>query len=88
MRQTPATQYQVFTFPYLSSEGKLKVTLNALDANGSVLTTKTLTDVPVTRNRITCCKGPLFGDDDYDIHQTASGITVNPDWDGEDFYEF
>lgn len=87
MRQR-AQQYQVFTFPYLSAEGKLKVTLNALDANGSVLTTKTLADVPVTRNRITRCTGPLFGDGDYDIHQTSFGISVNPDWDGEDEYIF
>lgn len=82
------TQYAVFTFPYMATECTLKMTLNALDAKGSVLTTKTLTDVPVTRNRITRCMGPLFGDDDYDIYQTAFGISVNPDWDGEDFYEF
>jgi hypothetical protein len=88
IRQAPSAQYQVFTFPYLSAEGKLKVTLTALDANGSVLTTKTLSDVPVTRNRITRCTGPLFGEGDYDIYQTAFGITVNADWDGEDFYEF
>lgn len=88
MRQAPASRYAVFTFPYMAADGKLKVTLNALDTNGSVLTTKTLSDVPVTRNRITRCTGPLFGDDDYDIYQTAFGITVNTDWDGEDFYEF
>ena len=88
MRQVPTARYAVFTFPYMAADGKLKVTLNALDANGSVLTTKTLTDVPVTRNRITRCTGPLFGDGDYDIYQTAFGISVNPDWDGEDFYEF
>lgn len=87
MRQR-AQQYQVFTFPYLSAEGTLKVTINALDAGGNVLTTKTLSDVPVTRNRITRCTGELFGDGDFEIHQTAFGITVNPDWDGEDFYEF
>lgn len=88
MRQAPAAQYAVFTFPYMAADGKLKVTLAALDANGSVLTTKTLSDVPVTRNRITRCTGPLFGDGDYDIYQTVFGITVNADWDGEDFYEF
>lgn len=87
-RGNRATQYQVFTFPYLSAEGKLKITLNALDGAQNVLTTKVLSDVPVTRNRITRCAGPLFGDGDYDIYQTAFGITVNADWDGEDFYEF
>ena len=87
-RGNRATQYQVFTFPYMSAEGKLKVTLNALDADGNVLTTKTLTDVPVTRNRITRCTGVLFGDGDFDIYQTTFGITVNTDWDGVIDYPF
>jgi hypothetical protein len=77
-----------FTFPYLSDEGKLKITISALDADQNVLTTKTLTDVPVTRNRITHCQGTLFGDGDFTIYQTAFGISVNTDWDGEDYYHF
>ena len=55
------------------------MTVTALDADQNVLTTKVLTDVPVTRNRITRCQGPLFGDGDYTIYQTAFGITVNTD---------
>lgn len=77
-----------FTFPYLSDEGKLKITISALDADQNVLTTKTLPDVPVTRNRITHCQGTLFGDGDFTIYQTAFGISVNTDWDGEDYYQF
>jgi hypothetical protein len=77
-----------FTFPYMSDEGTLKMTVTALDKDQNVLTTKVLTDVPVTRNRITRCQGPLFGDGDYTIYQTAFGITVNTDWAGEDFYTF
>ena len=87
MRQR-AQQYQVFTFPYLSAEGTLKMTLNALDAGGNVLTTRTLTDVPVTRNRITRCTGVLFGDGDFDIKQTTFGISINDEWDGETEYYF
>jgi hypothetical protein len=87
-RPNRATQYQVFTFPYMATDGVLKVTLSALDADGNVLTTKTLTDVPVTRNRITKCTGPLFGEGDYTIIQTGFGITVNGDWDGEIEYNF
>lgn len=87
MRQR-AQQYQVFTFPYLSAEGTLKVTLFALDAGGNVLTTKVLTDVPVTRNRITRCTGVLFGDGDFDIKQVGFGITVETDWDGINEYTF
>ena len=87
-RENRATQYQVFTFPYLSADGKLKVTLTALEKDQNVLTTKVLSDVPVTRNRITRCTGDLFGDGDFKIHQTAFGITVNPDWDGIIDYQF
>ena len=87
-RQNRATQYQVFTFPYLSTEGVLKVTISALDANQNVLTTKVLTDVPITRNRITKCTGKLFGDGDFDINQTTFGISINDEWDGEIEYHF
>lgn len=78
----------IFTFPYLSADGNLKVTLNALDKDQNVLTTKVLSDVPVTRNRITKCTGPLFSEGDYNIIQTGFGITVNTDWDGEIEYHF
>jgi len=87
-RTMRASQYAVFTFPYMSTDGTLKITLNALDADGNALTTKVLSDVPVTRNRITRCTGELFGDGDFEIHQTAFGITVNPDWDGIIEYQF
>ena len=87
-RLNRATQYHVFTFPYLSTEGVLKVTLSALDANQDVLTTKVLTDVPITRNRITKCTGQLFGEGEFDINQTTFGISVNDDWDGEIEYHF
>lgn len=86
--RTKSTQYAVFTFPYMSANGTLKITLNALDENQSVLTTKTLTDIPVTRNRITKCTGPLFYPGDYDIKQTTFGLTVNDDWEGEINYNF
>ena len=83
-----SAHYYVFTFPYMSDEGLLKVTLTALDADQNALTTKVLTDVPVTRNRITKCSGPLFGEGDYTILQTGFGITVDTDWDGINYYTF
>lgn len=88
LRTAPASHYYAFTFPYMSKDGMLKVTLSAMDTDGNVLTTNTLTDVPVTRNRITKCTGPLFGEGDYNIIQTGFGITVNTDWDGEIEYHF
>lgn len=82
------TEYAVFTFPYMATECTLKMTLNALDANGNMLTTRTLTDVPVTRNRITRCTGVLFGEGNFDIKQTTFGIAVENDWDGINEYTF
>lgn len=81
-------EYHFFTFPYMSDEGLLKVTLSALDADQNVLATKVLQNVPVTRNRITTYTGTLFTDEPGEITQTAFGISVNGDWDGEDTYYF
>jgi hypothetical protein len=77
-----------FTFPYMATECKLKVTLYALDADQNILTTKVITDVPVTRNRISTYRGTLFTDEPGEIIQTAFGISVNGDWAGEDQYNF
>jgi len=88
-RQRNATAvYEAYTFPYLSKSCALKVTLSALASDGTIITTKTMTDVPVARNRITTYTGPLFTDGPTEITQTAFGFTVNPDWDGEDHYTF
>ena len=80
--------YQVFTLPYLSATGTLKMTISALTASGEVIKKKTIDAVPVTRNRITTYTGPLFTDGAGTITQSGFGFTVNPDWDGEDKYEF
>ena len=80
--------YQVFTFPYLSATGTLKMTISALTASGEVIKKKTLDAVPITRNRITTYTGPLFTDGAGTITQSGFGFTVNPDWDGEDQYNF
>ena len=87
-RQAQGADYCVFTFPYLAKSCTLKMTLSALTADGTVLTQKTISDVPVTRNRITTYSGTLFDDTPGDITQTAFGLSVNPEWDGEDFYHF
>ena len=80
--------HQAYTFPYLATSCLLKITVSATDMDGTVIRKRVFEDVPVTRNRITRCQGPLFGDGDYTIYQTAFGITVNTDWAGEDFYTF
>ena len=80
--------YQVFTFPYMATTGTLKMTISALTASGDVIKKKTLETIPITRNRITSYTGPLFSEGEGTITQSGFGFTVNPDWDGEDRYEF
>ena len=80
--------YQVYTFPYLSTSCSLKVTISALTDDGTVIRQRTITDVPMTRNRITTYEGPFFSEGDGNITQSDFGFTVNADWDGEDIYEF
>ena len=80
--------YQVYTFPYLSNTGALKVTVSAMSSDGTVLRKLTLTDVPVTRNRITTYTGALFSDDPGSITQSGFGFTADPEWAGEDTFYF
>jgi len=86
--RNPANEYQCYTFPYMSNKGKLQVTLTALNADGAIIRSRTIADVPVTRNRITTYEGPLFEEGDGDIYQTVFGLTVNGEWDGEDHFTF
>ena len=88
-RQLSESQvYQVYTFPYLSDTGVLKMTLTAYDAQGNTLRQRVFDAVPVTRNRITTYTGQFFDGTEGHFTQTAFGFTVNGDWDGEDQYEF
>ena len=83
-----AERYQVFTFPYLSDTGVLKMTLSMQTADGTVMAQKVIEEVPVTRNRITRYTGHLFDDTPGEITQTGFGFTVDADWDGIDDYMF
>ena len=80
--------YQVFTFPYLAASGVLKVTVTALDSNGSSVRQRNFTDVPVTVNMITTYTGPFFEEGDGETTQSDFGFSVNGDWDGEQTFTF
>lgn len=80
--------YAIFTFPYQSNAGRLKVTVTALTASGDVIRKRTFEDIPVTRNRITTYTGPFFGEGDGTVTQSGFGFLAEGDWDGEDIYEF
>ena len=83
-----AERYQVFTFPYLSDTGVLKMTLSMQTADGTVMAQKVIEEVPVTRNRITRYTGHLFDDTPGEITQTGFGFLVETDWEGIDDYTF
>lgn len=86
--RNPANEYQCYTFPYMANEGKLQVTLTVLNADGAIIRSRSIADVPVTRNKITTYEGPIFEAGDGEIYQTNFGLTVNGVWDGEDHYTF
>ena len=80
--------HQYFTFPYMSSEGKLKMTITATTSDGTVLATKTLTDVPIYRNRITTYSGHLFDDTPGEYTVSDFSFLIHADWEGEEHYTF
>lgn len=80
--------HQAYTFPYLATSCLLKITVSALDAEGTVIRKRTFDDVPVTRNRITTYTGHFFEEGDGEFTQSDFGFVVHADWEGEDQYEF
>ena len=80
--------HQAYTFPYMAASCQLKITVSALDAEGTVIRKRTFDDVPVTRNRITTYTGHFFEEGDGDFTQSDFGFVVHADWEGEDQYEF
>ena len=80
--------HQAYTFPYMAKSCTLKMTVSALDSQGTVIRKRTFEDVPVTRNRITTYTGHFFEDGDGQFTQSDFSFVVHADWDGEDFYEF
>ena len=87
-QRSDTSTYQVFTFPYQSATGTLKMTLTAYDGDGNQLRQRVFEDVPVTRNRITTYTGQFFDGTEGNFSQTVFGFSVNGDWAGEDEHEF
>ena len=87
-RTAGGTTYSCYTFPYMATSGTLKITLSALAADGTVIRSRTWTDVPVTRNKITTYRGQFFSGDEGTITQSGFGFTVDAEWDDEITYNF
>lgn len=82
--------YEVYTFPH-EGDKKVKLTITALDQEGTDIASKAIEDIPVTANHITTYSGNLFGEGETDRNSTGtSGITLkfDPTWEGEETYNF
>ena len=80
--------YSLYTFPYMATSGVLAVTISVLGEDGTTAFRRVITNVPVTRNRITTFTGRLFDEGSGEITQTGFGFLVNGEWEGEDHHEF
>lgn len=84
----PSQEYAIYTFPYLSDSGVLKITITPLASDGSTIREpRIITDVPVTRNRITTLTGALFGGSEFGKDNNVFTFTVE-DWSIEEMFEF
>ena len=85
--------FEVFTFPrYEEKNGvrslsQLEITVTAIDIYGNAVKERVLTDVPVTRNRITECSGEFFAGGVLEYTNIGfGGMQVEQDWAGTDPY--
>ena len=85
--------FEVYTFPrYEEKNGvrslsKLEITVTAIDIYGNAVKERVLTDVPVSRNRITECTGEFFAGGVLEYTNIGfSGLSVEQSWEGTDDY--
>ena len=73
---TNGTTSEANNYIFLATdEQTVDVTIETLDADGAVLFSKTVNDVPLKRNRTTTLTGAMFSAD-----ATAGSFTLNSDW--------
>ena len=77
-------QFDLYTFPYQSTEGTLHLTVSALDASDGIYAEREL-DVPIQQNYITWVSGAFFSSGST---SSTIGVTINTDWAGETHITF
>lgn len=78
--------FEIYTFPRLTEENKLKITVSALgEDNGDALFEDVFENVPVTNNIITQFTGKFFVAPSVSASMT---VKLNTDWTDTDEYEF
>lgn len=85
--------FEIYTFPrYEEKNGvrnlsPLEITVTAVDIYGNAVKERVLTDVSVTRNRITECTGEFFAGGVLEYTNIGfGGLQVEQEWDGTDQY--
>ena len=85
--------YEIYTFPRFEEKNgernrlPLEITVTAIDVYGNAVKERVLTDVPVTRNRITECIGEFFAGGVLEYTNIGfGGLQVEQDWAGTDTY--
>ena len=77
-------QFDLYSFPYQSTEATLHLTISALDASGGIYSEREL-DVPIQQNYITWVSGAFFSSGST---SSTIGVTINTDWAGETHITF
>jgi len=87
-------EFEIYTFPrYVEKNGErnlspMDITVSAIDIYGNAVKERVLSNVSVTRNRITECTGEFFagGCLEYTNVGFETGLTVQDEWAGTDPY--
>lgn len=80
--------YEVYTFPHEDGK-KLQMTISILNESGITIASRTFSDVIVKKNYITKYSGKLFVDNpDGETTDIDIEFEFDPEWAGEDEYEF
>ncbi len=75
-------QFEIYTIPHAELD-TLEVQVSTFDANATPITQKTISKVPVQRNRITICRGNLFDEQAESTRTVTFTLAVDDAW-GED----
>lgn len=77
--------YELYTMPHDTEDVLTKVMVTALDAGDNEIGECQIENVPVTVNRVTNYTGDIFSGGGGAL---SVSITVDPTWDGEDYYNY
>lgn len=80
--------YEVYSFPYMSDTGKLKMNISALDADENILLKRTIEDIYIHINEVTEYSGIFFTEDPNSIQPLTMGFSIDGDWDNIHHFEF